>query len=141
MHALTPQTTHLITATLGTEKTYRAQKLPNCKVVWAGWFWKSVALWKRQPEAAYLAYPPSKPATPIDTPAASRPDSPKAVPNGVAKQDDEANAEEDEDDMEQEGVGLGDGWDDDALKELEDFAAGDDGTESEYGPGSSQIEG
>ncbi|WVQ84864.1 hypothetical protein IAT38_007027 [Cryptococcus sp. DSM 104549] len=52
---LTPKTTHLVTATLNTEKTHNAGKNKKIKIVWATWFWDSVALWRRQPEVKYLA--------------------------------------------------------------------------------------
>nr|XP_018260686.1 uncharacterized protein I303_06401 [Kwoniella dejecticola CBS 10117]OBR82844.1 hypothetical protein I303_06401 [Kwoniella dejecticola CBS 10117] len=50
-----PRITHCVTATLNTEKTYRTSRIPGAQIVWANWFWDSVALWHRQDESKYLA--------------------------------------------------------------------------------------
>lgn len=50
---ITPSTTHCVTATPGTEKTYRAQKA-GAKVVWMEWFSRSVALWTKMEEGPFL---------------------------------------------------------------------------------------
>lgn len=43
-----------MTATLGTEKTYKADK-QGVLIVWQGWFWKSVALWQKEDERQWIA--------------------------------------------------------------------------------------
>ena len=52
---MTNDITHCVTATLGTEKTHRANMVKGARVVWVGWFWKSVALWQKQEEEEWLA--------------------------------------------------------------------------------------
>lgn len=94
-----------MTATLGTEKTYRAGKVPGAKVVWLEWFWKSVAVWRRQNEDDYLAVPNRVESN----------GSGSATP-AIVLGDDQAEVEED--------GGDGAGWDEDAQAELDAFLEG-----------------
>ena len=139
--AINPAITHCITANLGTEKTYRANKM-GAKVVWERWFWESVARWTRAPEKEYLALGSSSKSTAV-TPAASGPATPAPAvaeamqSNGhpgssmevsdtelpsAAAQDDEV-AEQDTDDISvmDDGFLQGAGWDDAAQAELDAF--------------------
>ncbi|RPD82230.1 hypothetical protein L226DRAFT_556142 [Lentinus tigrinus ALCF2SS1-7] len=54
---LTPLITHVVAAKLGTEKIYRARKMPYIKIVWVQWLNDSIALWQRQDETPYLVEP------------------------------------------------------------------------------------
>jgi hypothetical protein len=49
---------------MGTEKTYRAQKL-GIKVVWVGWFWRCLELWKRVGETDWLVIKETREGTNI----------------------------------------------------------------------------
>lgn len=120
--SLTPRTTHLVTALLNTEKTWRAGKMEGVKVVWAEWFWDSVALWERQDEEKYIAG--KKEGTG---------DAGKGVgPEGEAGNSDNHKdlKEEDEDGEEHEDMNddtqVGQGWDEEAEREWEEFMAGED---------------
>jgi RNA polymerase II subunit A-like phosphatase len=107
---VTKDVTHCVTATLGTEKTYRAGKIRGAKVVWVGWFWKSVALWSRQDEEDFLAGQSGLAST-------SGPNTPTIVvdePTGDGLE--EGNGDED---VGEEADGAG--WDEDAQAELDAF--------------------
>ncbi|WVR00306.1 hypothetical protein IAU59_007449 [Kwoniella sp. CBS 9459] len=131
-----PRITHCVTATLNTEKTYFAGKA-GAKIVWANWFWDSVALWRRQPEVKYLAgKKESQSATPAATPAtldedaaeADQVDSEGALrdgPSADAEGSGRPGVEEEHENMDDDAA-VGVGWDDDADKEWEEFMAGDD---------------
>lgn len=124
--SLTPNITHCVAATLGTEKTYRASKL-GVPVVWQGWFWESINLWERQDEAPWLAIEQhqkeSGTSSGQPTPGPSAPATPKEAD---APLDTEDSAEQEEDGI--EGFGdddhFGEGWDDDAQAELDAFLEG-----------------
>ncbi|KAI0699349.1 hypothetical protein C8T65DRAFT_581279 [Cerioporus squamosus] len=60
---LTPLITHVVAAKLGTEKIYRARKMPYIKIVWVQWLNDSIALWQRQDETPYLVEPEPPSAT------------------------------------------------------------------------------
>ncbi|TFK88665.1 hypothetical protein K466DRAFT_520487 [Polyporus arcularius HHB13444] len=60
---LTPLITHVVAAKLGTEKIYRARKMPYIKIVWVQWLNDSIALWQRQDETPYLIEPEPPSAT------------------------------------------------------------------------------
>jgi len=127
-HSLTSKVTHCVAANLGTEKTYRASKL-GVPVVWQGWFWESVNLWKKQDERIWLAIPDKSNG---NTPGASTPTTPAlpTIPLVNAGDDGIGNGEK----REEEGgegeetfegdEGLGDGWDDEAQAELDAFLDG-----------------
>ncbi|WWD19477.1 hypothetical protein CI109_103937 [Kwoniella shandongensis] len=115
--AVNDRTTHCVTATLDTEKTYRTSKVPGAKVVWTSWFWDSVALWRRQPEVKYLAGAKSR------TPSPPPPDNKSTTPP-VDATDDTAGQQGNED-MEDD-TNVGTGWDESADKEWEAFMAEDD---------------
>lgn len=55
VHELNDKVTHLVTASLGTEKMYRAEKMPSTKTVWLAWLQSSIALWNHEPEEPFLA--------------------------------------------------------------------------------------
>jgi len=101
---VTSDTTHCVTATLGTEKTYRASKMSGAKVVWVNWFWKSVALWKRQNEEDFIAVPSR-----VESMNGSGSAKPAILLDG-------------EGEIEEEGEGVG--WDEDAQAELDAFLEG-----------------
>ncbi|KAK8853067.1 hypothetical protein IAR55_003768 [Kwoniella newhampshirensis] len=113
--------THCVTATLNTEKTYRAGNIPGVKVVWTNWLWDSVALWRRQPEVKYLAGAKSR--------SPSLPERKSTTPPPLSNTEAESNVPEDEgeqmEDMEDD-TNVGAGWDQDADKEWEEFMAGED---------------
>jgi RNA polymerase II subunit A-like phosphatase len=126
-HSLTAKVTHCVTATLGTEKTYRASKL-GVPVVWQGWFWESINLWKRQDEKIWLAIPEKSNG---NTPGPSTPTTP-ALPTLPLADDSETGDKVQEEEQEEdkgaetfeEDEGLGDGWDDDAQAEFDAFMDG-----------------
>ncbi|OCF39097.1 hypothetical protein I317_07121 [Kwoniella heveanensis CBS 569] len=137
-----PRITHCVTATLNTEKTYFAGKA-GAKIVWANWFWDSVALWRRQPEVKYLAgkkesQSVTPAATPTTTPStkdedtveqaedASNPFIQKNSPGtSDAVRDGGGDDEEAHENMDDDAA-VGAGWNDDADKEWAEFMAGDD---------------
>ncbi|AFR96852.2 RNA polymerase II subunit A domain phosphatase [Cryptococcus neoformans C23] len=127
--SLTPRTTHLVTALLNTEKTWRAGKMEGVKVVWAEWFWDSVALWERQNEEKYIA---GKKEGADDTGKG-------AGAEGEARNNDNHKdlKEEDEDGEEHEDMNddtqVGQGWDEEAEREWEEFMAGEDDWSDEEG--------
>jgi RNA polymerase II subunit A-like phosphatase len=87
-NTITPATTHCVTATLGTEKTYRANKM-GVMVVWMEWFLQSTALWARQDEERYRAIKPgSGTGSGEGSRAASRPGSGTVTPMDVEGGDD-----------------------------------------------------
>ncbi|WRT70407.1 uncharacterized protein IL334_007405 [Kwoniella shivajii] len=142
--SLHPRITHCVTAILNTEKTYRASKLPDVKIVWANWFWDSVALWHRQREDRYLAKKldediPSMSSTSTSSQIGT-------VNEGTSDGEDEndvneekntgdgeegGNADEHEDMDDDQNVGTG--WDEGADAEWEAFMAEDDDEASERG--------
>ncbi|WVF73129.1 hypothetical protein IAT40_007948 [Kwoniella sp. CBS 6097] len=137
-----PRITHCVTATLNTEKTYFAGKA-GAKIVWANWFWDSVALWRRQPEVKYLAgKKESQSATPTATPSSSKEedtsDSNSAAPgtDGPSGSDADAEGNGEQDGEERENMdddaAVGAGWDDDADKEFEEFMAGDEDDDDDF---------
>lgn len=133
--SLTSKITHCIAATLGTEKTYRANKL-GVPVVWQGWFWESVNLWERQDEEAWLAMKQAEGAGVNGGPTPG-PSSPNTPTKGRLGLDDDfgvggngdLEAEHDFGDL----GDLGDGWDDEAQAELDAFLEGSSDAESEAG--------
>jgi hypothetical protein len=129
--SLTSKITHCIAATLGTEKTYRANKL-GVPVVWQGWFWESVNLWERQDEAAWLAMEQIKEqdeagggGSGLPTPGPSSPNTPT---KGGLLFDTDPGAEGGEGvDLDHDFGDMGDlgnGWDDEAQAELDAFLEG-----------------
>ncbi|ODO10328.1 hypothetical protein I350_02557 [Cryptococcus amylolentus CBS 6273] len=119
--SLTPRTTHLVTAVLNTEKTWRASKMPHVSTVWGEWFWDSVALWKRQDEGKYLA---KKEGSEPEKEEKKGEQVPESQPEGGAEQMKGEEGEENEDMNDDTQVGTG--WDEEAEKEWEDFMAGED---------------
>ncbi|WVR07840.1 hypothetical protein IAU60_004883 [Kwoniella sp. DSM 27419] len=113
--SVSPKITHCVTATLNTEKTYLTSRVPGAKVVWASWFWDSVALWQKQPEIKYLARNDRVEARDQEEAPSTRPTTPAVIesadPNDEDMDDDEA---------------VGFGWDEGADKEWEDFMAEED---------------
>jgi hypothetical protein len=122
--SLTPNITHCVAATLGTEKTYRSHKL-GVPVVYQGWFWESCNLWERQDEKIWLAIP--DPAQGTKTPGPSTPTTP-ALPDLPLAEEGEKDGQSFEDDK-----GLGEGWDDEAQAELDAFLEGSSDWGSEAG--------
>ncbi|ORX40742.1 hypothetical protein BD324DRAFT_611918 [Kockovaella imperatae] len=107
-----PGMTHCVTATVGTEKTYRASRM-DAAVVWVEWFHKSIALWKRQDERAFSIN------------GAESSTSPKQVENGIP-----------EDGVDDGGLdNLLDGWDESADAELQAFMEGS----SDYGEDTESV--
>jgi RNA polymerase II subunit A-like phosphatase len=130
--SLTSNITHCVTATLGTEKTYRASKL-GVPVVWEGWFWQSVNLWERQDERIWLAVQPApRPGEP-PTPGPSEPTTP-ALPKIELQAEGKEPGGEDADAEEFEGdEDVGEGWGEDADAELDAFLGGSSDWGSEAG--------
>ncbi|WWC91528.1 uncharacterized protein L201_006474 [Kwoniella dendrophila CBS 6074] len=144
-----PRITHCVTATLNTEKTYKASKIPGVKTVWANWFWDSVALWNRQDEDKYIAAKkidntPSQSQSRSNTPPLPPSQSITSGPekNGVKESDVEPSSslplkpnesevvngnseKEDREDMDDDEE-VGQGWDEGADAEWEAFLAEDD---------------
>ena len=130
---ITPNMTHCVTATLGTEKVHRASKM-NVFVVWVDWFYKSVALWERQDERDYLAHPREQSAEAGPSRNGSGPGTPKIVVEGEPVEGNGGDMkDEDMDDAERDwgNDDLADGkaWDEDADAELQAFLEGS----SDYG--------
>ncbi|WVQ72959.1 hypothetical protein IAR50_002521 [Cryptococcus sp. DSM 104548] len=122
--SLTPRTTHLVTAVLSTEKTWRASKMPHVQTVWGEWFWDSVALWKRQDEGKYLAKKEESETDKAEkTVKAER--SPLLLQPEDGDEQDKDGEDKAEEDM-NDDTQVGNGWDEEAEKEWEDFMAGED---------------
>ncbi|WWC71830.1 uncharacterized protein I206_105789 [Kwoniella pini CBS 10737] len=132
-----PRITHCVTATLNTEKTYKAAQIHDAKIVWANWFWDSVALWNRQDEQKYLAKRESRsrtttPPLPSSEQSVAENHSQKTTNDSISsaelsgfKEDGEIEERENmEDDAE-----VGKGWDEGADAEWEAFMAEDDDDE------------
>lgn len=148
--SLTPNITHCVAATLGTEKTYRASKL-GVPVVWQGWFWESVNLWERQDESLWLAMDPqannnskteggstSNSANPTPGPSAPATPSPQPISlDGPDVEPTERQANDDgTEDADEDFLGdehFGEGWDDDAQAELDAFLEGSSDVGSDAG--------
>lgn len=103
--------------------------MEGVKVVWAEWFWDSVALWERQNEEKYIA---GKKEGADDTGKG-------AGAEGEARNNDNHKdlKEEDEDGEEHEDMNddtqVGQGWDEEAEREWEEFMAGEDDWSDEEG--------
>ncbi|KAK4683530.1 hypothetical protein P7C73_g6718, partial [Tremellales sp. Uapishka_1] len=70
---VTPQLTHCVTATVGTEKVHKAARIPGAKTVWVQWLQTSIAFWEKQPEEPYLVQKSlSLPTTPTTTEPAGK---------------------------------------------------------------------
>ncbi len=111
-----------MTATLGTEKTYRSSKVKRAKVVWVDWFWKSVALWDKQDEGEFLTIQSdSRNASGTATPAI-------VVDEGTEDKEREGEGVEfgeEEGELAEEGdAGVGEGWDEDAQADMDAFLEG-----------------
>jgi len=111
-----------VTATLGTEKTYRSSKVKRAKVVWVDWFWKSVALWDKQDEGEFLTIQSdSRNASGTATPAI-------VVDEGTEDKEREGEGVEfgeEEGELAEEGdAGVGEGWDEDAQADMDAFLEG-----------------
>lgn len=106
VHDLSDRVTHLVTASIGTEKMYRATKMPGIKTVWLAWLQSSIALWKRAPELPFLAQPEGQSAAA----APSQPESPK--PSAAAAEEDHT------------------AWDDEFDKWLEEGSDSEGGSEA-----------
>ncbi|WVO12433.1 hypothetical protein L204_100032 [Cryptococcus depauperatus] len=121
---LTPRTTHLVTALLNTEKTYRASKMSGVKIVWGEWFWDSVALWKRMDEGKYLVRKGEVESTGGlgEQDVSSSENKLSVSPTEHENSDSDPEGEEDMDDPTQ----VGSGWDELADKEWEEFMADED---------------
>lgn len=122
VHDLSDRLTHLVTASLGTEKMYRASKIPGVKVVWLAWLQSSIALWKHEPEGPFIAHHPSAPTAP------SREESPPPEP--VA---DETTEDEEDDEIRKDSAAFDAAWDDAAQAEFEKFLEGDDDDDDDDG--------
>ncbi|KAL1412134.1 CTD phosphatase Fcp1 [Vanrija albida] len=137
-HDLNDKVTHLVTASLGTEKMHRAARFPKLKTVWLAWLQTCIALWKRLDETDYIAFHPTSAST---SAAPSRPETPtvRKPAGGEADGSDAKDTRPHGD----HGVGVSDAeliedaaeldaaWDDDAQAEFEAFL--NDGTDSEMG--------
>lgn len=112
VHDLSPRLTHLVTASLGTEKMYRASKMPNVKTVWLAWLQSCIALWQHEPEAPFRAAHPS-----VDEPREDSP--PPEPPKEEADEDDE---------IRKDSAAFDAAWDEAAQAEFDKFlenASGD----------------
>ena len=69
-------------AQLGTEKIYRARKMPYIKIVWLQWLNDSIALWQRQDETPYLVEP--EPASATDDSGSAALASPHSDPQQIS---------------------------------------------------------
>nr|XP_019044358.1 hypothetical protein I302_07642 [Kwoniella bestiolae CBS 10118]OCF23288.1 hypothetical protein I302_07642 [Kwoniella bestiolae CBS 10118] len=132
-----PRITHCVTATLNTEKTYRSSKIPDVKIVWANWFWDSIALWHRQDENKYLAEKKpeqrsgSRPVTPLPILNGNNGESSTSQldDKGVDTKENQEDGKEDEHEDMDDDAQVGKGWDEGADAEWEAFMAEDDDDE------------
>lgn len=133
---LTDKVTHLVTATLGTEKMHQAAKMQSrtgIHIVWLPWLQSSIALWKREPEGAFLAQAKDEGAAP------SRPESVDAdgddrMEGAVGEDgltDEERRLKEREE--AQDAADFDAAWDDDAQAEFDKFMEEDSDEETESG--------
>lgn len=108
--------------------------MEGVKVVWAQWFWDSVALWERQDEEKYIAG--KKEGT---GGAEKRVEAEAGVEGETGNSDNHKNMskEEEEDGEEHEDMNddtqVGQGWDEEAEREWEEFMAGEDDWSDEEG--------
>ncbi|WWD03440.1 hypothetical protein V865_001492 [Kwoniella europaea PYCC6329] len=153
-----PRITHCVTATLNTEKTYRSSRLPDVKIVWANWFWDSIALWNRQDENKYLAQKEKQrqdPLTPVSAEVVENTNrngsngesslvqnvndiDPKEKKDGDNDGLDDPREEDEEHEDMDDDAQVGKGWDEGADAEWDAFMAEDDDDEG-YGTDNGSV--
>lgn len=107
--------------------------MEGVKVVWAQWFWDSVALWERQDEEKYIA---GKKEGMGD--AEKRVEAEAGVEGETGNSDNHKNMDKEEEDGEEhedmnDDTQVGQGWDEEAEREWEEFMAGEDDWSDEEG--------
>jgi hypothetical protein len=133
VHDLTDKVTHLVTATLGTEKMHKALSLPKVQVVWLTWLQTSIALWQHEPERPFLAQSPEERN---NVKSGTRPEPTRETgANGDTIMADETSKATDseegpidacghhvsDDDLVNDAAVLDSAWDDDAQREFDAF--------------------
>lgn len=124
VHDLSDRLTHLVTASLGTEKMYRASKMPGVKTVWLAWLQSCIALWQHEPEGPFRAAHPS-----VDEPREPSPPPRK-------EKEEEVNGEDEDEEIRKDSAAFDAAWDEAAQAEFDKFL--EDADDSD---GSSTVDG